>query len=80
MGSAGEIAAAEQAGRAAKWLACAAFATVAEESLQLHGGIGMTEEHNCHLFLKRALLTEHLGRALDSYETGLAAAFLDGRG
>jgi alkylation response protein AidB-like acyl-CoA dehydrogenase len=67
---------AELAGKAAKQLACAAFATVAEEALQLHGGIGMTSEHNCHLFLKRALLTEHLGRALDSYETGIADAFL----
>lgn len=70
------IESAELAGKAAKQLACAAFATVAEEALQLHGGIGMTSEHNCHLFLKRALLSEHLGRALDSYETGIADAFL----
>ena len=76
MDSADGIACAELAGKAAKQLACAAFATVAEEALQLHGGIGMTSEHNCHLFLKRALLNEHLGRAPDSYETGIADAFL----
>ena len=76
MSSADGITSAELAGKAAKQLACAAFATVAEEALQLHGGIGMTSEHNCHLFLKRALLNEHLGRAPDSYETGIADAFL----
>lgn len=63
--------------RAAKQLACSAYAQVAEEALQLHGGIGMTSEHNCHLFLKRALLNEHLGACQDSYEQGLADLFLD---
>lgn len=32
------------------------FREVAEEAIQLHGGIGLTEEHPCHLFLKRAML------------------------
>ncbi|MGW0805762.1 acyl-CoA dehydrogenase family protein [Nonomuraea sp. NPDC002799] len=31
---------------------------VAEEALQLHGGIGMTWEHPIHLYLKRAKATE----------------------
>ncbi len=53
---------AEALARAAKQLACSAYATVAEEGIQLHGGIGVTEEHPCHLFLKRALLNEQLGR------------------
>lgn len=66
---------AETLGKAAKRLACSAYATVAEESLQLHGGIGMTEEHACHLFLKRALLNEHLGRG-DCYELDLADGLL----
>jgi alkylation response protein AidB-like acyl-CoA dehydrogenase len=61
---------------AAKQLACSAYAAVAEESLQLHGGIGMTSEHECHLFLKRALLNEHLGRGQDSYDQGLAGLFI----
>jgi alkylation response protein AidB-like acyl-CoA dehydrogenase len=78
--SAGEVtvtAETEMKARAAKQLACSAYASVAEESLQLHGGIGMTSEHDCHLFLKRALLNEHLGRRQDSYEQGLADLFLD---
>lgn len=67
-----EIAACE-----AKQLACAAFSAVAEESLQLHGGIGMTEEHDCHLFLKRALLNEHLGGRPDRYDIDLCHHYLD---
>lgn len=60
----------------AKKLASDAFAAVAEESLQLHGGIGMTEEHDCHLFLKRALLNEHLGGPSNRYTVGLATQYL----
>lgn len=67
---------AESAGRAAKLLACTSGAKVAEEALQLHGGIGMTAEHPCHLYLKRALLDEHLGRAGHRYELDLAEACL----
>lgn len=63
---------AETMGKAAKRLACSAYATVAEEALQLHGGIGMTEEHGSHLFLKRALLNENLGLGNDRYEMDLA--------
>lgn len=46
-----------------KSFAATMFARVAEDCLQLHGGIGMAVEHPCHLFLKRALLNEHLGSA-----------------
>jgi acyl-CoA dehydrogenase len=35
-----------------------AFLLVASESLQMHGGIGMTEEHDIGLFLKRARVCE----------------------
>uniref|UniRef100_UPI0036F36251 acyl-CoA dehydrogenase family protein n=1 Tax=Fodinicola feengrottensis TaxID=435914 RepID=UPI0036F36251 len=31
--------------------------TVAEEAVQLHGGIGFTWEHPAHLYLKRAKST-----------------------
>ncbi|GAA3007293.1 acyl-CoA dehydrogenase family protein [Streptosporangium longisporum] len=42
---------------AASW--CSEVAVhVAEESVQLHGGIGMTWEHPVHLYLKRAKATE----------------------
>lgn len=36
------------------------YHAMAEDSVQLHGGIGFTWEHDCHLFLKRALLNEML--------------------
>ena len=68
--------AAETAGQAARLLAAMAYTTVAEEALQLHGGIGMTAEHHCHLFLKRAMLDEHLGRGRDRYAQALAAGHL----
>ncbi|PTU30127.1 acyl-CoA dehydrogenase family protein [Stenotrophobium rhamnosiphilum] len=61
-------------GKAAKYLACSVYARVAEESLQLHGGIGMTSEYPCHLYLKRALLNEHLGSG--NYELDIADHFL----
>lgn len=64
------------AGMAAKQLACAAYAVVAEEALQLHGGIGMTAEHACHLFLKRALLNEHLGRGPEGAALALGDSVL----
>jgi alkylation response protein AidB-like acyl-CoA dehydrogenase len=34
----------------------AVYRDVVEEAIQLHGGIGLTEEYPCHLFLKRAML------------------------
>lgn len=66
---------AETLGRVAKSFACSVYARVAEEALQLHGGIGMTAEHPCHLYLKRALLDEQLGRG-GNYALDIADAFL----
>jgi alkylation response protein AidB-like acyl-CoA dehydrogenase len=66
---------AEALGKAVKSFATRAYAAVTEDMLQLHGGIGMTAEHGCHLFLKRALLDEHLGRR-GSYELDVADALL----
>ncbi len=70
---------AESARRAklAKHLACDAFSRLAEEALQLHGGIGMASEHDCHLYLKRAMLSEHLGSGADSYPDAIADALLN---
>ena len=48
-----------QAG-ALRALATQVYAEVAEEAIQLHGGIGLTQEHPCHLFLKRAFLNRTL--------------------
>ncbi|MGD0452974.1 MAG: acyl-CoA dehydrogenase family protein [Solirubrobacteraceae bacterium] len=38
-----------------------AFALIAAETIQLHGGIGFTWEHDAHLYFKRAKATELLG-------------------
>ena len=45
---------------ALKALATQVYADVAEEAIQLHGGIGLTQEHPCHRFLKRAFLNRTL--------------------
>jgi alkylation response protein AidB-like acyl-CoA dehydrogenase len=67
---------AETLGKGAKAFACSVYARVAEEALQLHGGIGMTSEHACHRYLKRALLDEQLGRSGGRYALDIADAFL----
>lgn len=67
---------AELKAKAAKLLATTTFMRVAEEGLQLHGGIGMADEHPCHLFLKRALLSEQLGDGSDVYAADIAAGLL----
>jgi len=61
----------------AKQLACAVYARVAEEAVQLHGGIAMTAEHVCQRYLKRALLNAHLGQRQDAYALDIAGALLD---
>jgi alkylation response protein AidB-like acyl-CoA dehydrogenase len=63
--------------RAAKSFASACFRAVAEEAMQLHGGIGMTREHPCHRYLNRALLSEHLASPDDACDLAVAAAILD---
>ncbi len=45
---------------AAKHLANQAAVANADNCIQLHGGIGVTEEHNAHLLLKHALLLTRL--------------------
>ncbi|MCB9736457.1 MAG: acyl-CoA dehydrogenase family protein [Deltaproteobacteria bacterium] len=43
-----------QAASLAKARASDAFALIADEAVQMHGGIGMTDEHDVGLYLKRA--------------------------
>jgi alkylation response protein AidB-like acyl-CoA dehydrogenase len=43
------------------------YRLIAEEAIQLHGGIGLTMEHPCHLFLKRAMLNATLGGDADHW-------------
>jgi len=64
-----------QAG-AIKSHAANAYHTVTEEAVQLHGGIGLTSEHPCHLFLKRALLNDTLGGTSDAWEARAGAQAL----
>jgi alkylation response protein AidB-like acyl-CoA dehydrogenase len=66
--------------KAAKSMCSSAYRAVAEESLQLHGGIGMTAEHPCHLFLKRALLNENLASPDDACDLAVAEDFLQSLG
>ncbi|MGR4864757.1 acyl-CoA dehydrogenase family protein [Caulobacter sp. LARHSG274] len=44
------------------------YRAIAEDAVQLHGGIGLTMEHHCHLFLKRATLNGVLGGGVDRWE------------
>ncbi|MCE7797536.1 acyl-CoA/acyl-ACP dehydrogenase [Sphingobium sufflavum] len=44
------------------------YHAITEEAVQFHGGIGLTEEHQCHLYLKRATLNEALGGGADLWE------------
>lgn len=53
---------------AVKAHACSVYRMVTEEAVQLHGGIGLTMEHHCHLFLKRAMLNAALGGDADHWE------------
>jgi alkylation response protein AidB-like acyl-CoA dehydrogenase len=48
--------------------ACAVYRDIAEEAIQLHGGIGLTQEYPCHLFFKRAMLNAALGGDRDHWE------------
>ena len=62
----------------AKFYACDAFAEIAGDAIQLHGGIGFTWEHDCHLYLKRAKLSQTLlGGAAEHKDRVARAIFAD---
>ena len=53
----------------ARLFATEAFIKVASQSIQIHGGIGFTEEIDCHLYVKRARFYEnYLGTTQQYYE------------
>ncbi len=53
----------------ARSFATEAFIKAASDNIQLHGGIGFTEEIDCHLFLKRARFFEnYVGSEVDFNE------------
>jgi alkylation response protein AidB-like acyl-CoA dehydrogenase len=61
----------------AKSVCADAFATIAAETIQMHGGIGFTWEHDAHIYFKRATLTKlllgdsHIQRQLVATRAGL---------
>jgi alkylation response protein AidB-like acyl-CoA dehydrogenase len=66
-----------QAASIAKAHTTEAFLAVCEEAIQMHGGIGVTWEHDLHLYLKRALLSRALFGATDWHRDRIAALELD---
>jgi alkylation response protein AidB-like acyl-CoA dehydrogenase len=63
-----------QAISSARLFAGEAFNRVAAHNIQIHGGIGFTEEIDCHLYVKRARFYEnYLGSTQDYYEKAATA-------
>jgi alkylation response protein AidB-like acyl-CoA dehydrogenase len=63
---------------AAKARATEIYLQVAGDAVQLHGGIGFTWEHECHLFLKRATLDAALfGGILQHKDRSAQLTFAD---
>jgi len=58
-------------------LAVDSYRAITEESIQFHGGIGFTWEHDCHLFLKRALMNEVLLGTLEQVRDRVAPGILE---
>ncbi len=56
----------------AKVITAEVYRGITEESVQFHGGIGVTWEHDCHLFMKRAFLNEMLGGTPEQYKDRVA--------
>jgi alkylation response protein AidB-like acyl-CoA dehydrogenase len=61
----------------AKAYACDVATAIATDAIQLHGGIGFTWEHPCHLYLKRAKLNETLFGTRTAHEDRAAALLLN---
>lgn len=64
---------------AAKTHAAEALQFVTEEAIQLHGGIGLTDEHPIHRFMKRAMLNLQLCGAPDLWNERMGREALKGR-
>lgn len=61
----------------ARLIAEQAYRYMAEDAVQLHGGIGFTWEHDCHLFLKRAILNELIGGRARERRDRIAPAVIE---
>ncbi|MBF6472597.1 acyl-CoA dehydrogenase family protein [Nocardia abscessus] len=54
-----------------------AYVKVAGDAIQVHGGIGYTWEHDCHLFFKRAQLDRDLLGSANWHRLNAAASLID---
>ncbi len=57
--------------------AARAYCDIVEEAVQLHGGIGLTSEHHCHLYLKRAMLNAVLCGDSDHLDGAMGQELLE---
>jgi alkylation response protein AidB-like acyl-CoA dehydrogenase len=69
---------AARAVRTAKATASDAFFAAAGQGIQIHGGIGFTWEHACHLYFKRARAGMSLLGSPAEHREAVAASLLDG--
>jgi alkylation response protein AidB-like acyl-CoA dehydrogenase len=63
---------------ALKTYAAEVYAGVTEEAIQFYGGIGLTEEHQIHLFMKRAMLNLQLSGRPDLWKERQGRAAMAG--
>ena len=61
----------------AQAVASAAFSRIAADTIQVHGGIGFTWEHQAHLYLKRASTDAALLGSAEAQRDRVAALVLD---
>jgi alkylation response protein AidB-like acyl-CoA dehydrogenase len=61
------------AASAAKAIACEAYVKAAADSIQIHGGIGFTWEHDAHLYYRRALADQTMLGDSASHRNAIAA-------
>lgn len=61
----------------AQALASAAFSRIAADTIQVHGGIGFTWEHQAHLYLKRATTDAALLGSAEAHRHRVAELVLD---
>jgi alkylation response protein AidB-like acyl-CoA dehydrogenase len=55
----------------------AAFSKIANDSIQVHGGIGFTWEHQAHLYFKRATTDAALLGSAEQHRSRVAELVLD---
>ena len=63
-----------QAVSCARIFATKAFVRISSDNIQIHGGIGFTEEIDCHLFVKRARFYENYLGSTEQYYKQAATA------